>query len=217
MALFKKKCVCWESRCWITGGRDPVWMRQDPIWVRWDPVWVIRDLLWFRRSPGWGRRGHIFGWVKRDHFLDSNIDGILNTMYKREEMWLTWDHLAGLHHQLPPPLRRSYVHYNIRFTSVDLGSCIRWLTPEAVGTTQSGTLALVCKYFFLVFQFYKKHMLKWSCCSLHRVVVNLGRQMLTTANMRSLKPRAKADNMVNWMYYNYFDVVSCLKLIVELV
>jgi len=41
--------------------------------------------------------------------------------------------------------------------------------------------------------------------------------MLTTANMRSLKPRAKADNMVNWMYYNYFDVVSCLKLIVELV
>ena len=45
---------------------------------------------------------------------------------------------------------------------------------------------------------------------LRRVLADFGRQMLTNVNISSLQPRARVDNMVNLVNYNFFDVGSQL-------
>jgi len=61
-------------------------------------------------------------------------------------------------------------------------------------------------------------MFMWSCCCLHRVLIDIGRQMLNTTDLKSLKPREKLNNMVSsQVYFNNLYLVSCLKLKVELV
>jgi len=50
------------------------------------------------------------------------------------------------------------------------------------------------------------------------VLIDIGRQMLNTTDLKSLKPREKLNNMVSsQVYFNNLYLVSCLKLKVELV